>query len=294
MVIPMKILRTTFIAILSIIVLSSCNSLMRPHSKQTAGNKTKLSLKTNTSNSPTSMNSTPADSNQSGIVIATPNDTLRIDTAKVMIREIEFHKAMKKMADSHDNWQNYFRNEDSTEFEMGPLVLNLNLDTTLTTIAINKMPNGTYNYLTFQIHRPLPNQSVSDSDFVGGPNNEERFSIVVKGTYNGKPFVFKTPRSIEEHMRLNPPLTISDSLNSYNATINVNVSKWFVDKNGNILDPTNPNNVYAINWSIRQSFNAYRDNNDDGFEDHTDMGGTWHHQHNGDDSTKTSNGNRDN
>ncbi|HKJ30468.1 MAG TPA: DUF4382 domain-containing protein [Balneolales bacterium] len=284
----MKMLRTAFIAILSIAALSACNSLIKSGSKQSS--KTQLSFKetTSTSNSMTTADSTSTNANM--MVITDPhNDTLKIDTAKVMIREIEFHGS-EKMRHKDHNYGDYTKNnEDSTEFEPGPFVLDLNLDTTLTTIAINKLPDGTYNYISFQIHKPLPNQNLADSDFVGGPNNEQRFSIVIKGTYNSKPFVFKTPRTIRIHTKINPPLTVSDSLGSYNATINVDVGKWFVNKNGYIIDPTNPNNVYEINWSIQRSFYAFKDNNHDGHEDHDGWGWKWkhHNEHSNQDSTKT-------
>jgi len=290
----MKMRKSTFVVIMSFLAFNACNSLTKSNSKRTA--KTQLSLTTspngNTNAMTTSSSPNPGSPSTSSVIVANANDTLKIDTAKVMIREIEFHgsEKMENQGDSlghsdslgnEEHYHHHYANEDSTEFEAGPYILNLNLDTTLTTIAINQLPNGTYNAISFKIHRPLPNASVQDSDFVDGPGIRQRYSIVVKGYFNGKHFVFKTPETIREHIFLNPPLTISDSLNSYNATINVDVSKWFIGRDGNIIDPTDPHSKFAISWAIHRSFRAFKDNNEDGHEDHDEWGMN-HDQNNND------------
>jgi len=265
----MKTLKMTVVAITSIIAFSACNGLTGSSSTKTA--KTQLSVRTAPANTvaPTAPSS-PASTG--GSTAATSSNTIKVDTAKVLIKKVEFHGA----------------EEDSTEFEAGPFVLSLNMDTTVSSIAVSNLPNGKYTEISFEIHKPRPNEAITDSDFVEGPKEDQMYSVVVKGFYNGKHFVFKSARSAEESINLNPPLIVSDTLSSYNATIQVFVDKWFVDRNGNTLDPTDPNNTEAIEHAIQRSFQAFKDNNEDGHEDHdeTDSG-----QHSDNSGTNANDGN---
>jgi len=58
-----------------------------------------------------------------------------------------------------------------------------------------------------------------------------------------------------------------------NLTINVDVSSWFKDASGAILDPTNVANQESIEHAIRASFHAFEDDNHDGDDDHEEEGG---------------------
>ncbi len=246
-----KIAYFSFFVIVTIVALNGCN-LAGTKASNIA--KTGISFVATTSASSSPAVAPSAFGSDSGTVAATTG--LQIDTAKVLIKKLEFHSAT----------------EDSLDFEQGPLVLTLNLDSTVTNVAIDNVPHGLYSAISFEIHKPRPNETVTDSDFVAGPKEDQRYSVVVKGFYNGTHFVFKSHRSAEVHIKLNPPLNISDSLSSYNATVKVDVSQWFVDQNGNIIDPTNPNNEEAISQAIRRSFHAFEDNNHDGHDDHTESG----------------------
>ncbi len=45
-------------------------------------------------------------------------------------------------------------------------------------------------------------------------------------------------------------------------------TNWFTGRNGQVLDPTNKYDEWAIRWNILRSFHAFEDNNRDGHEDH--------------------------
>jgi len=245
----MKKLKTLVILLVSVAVFSACNGLTGSSSVKTA--KTQLSVQTaSASSSVTPVAGTSSNSN-GGTTTSTSGSTIKIDTAKVLIKKVEFHNQI----------------EDSTEFEAGPFILDLNMDTTVTQIGISNMPHGTYTSVSFEIHKPEPGNAITDSDFVAGPKEDQKYSVVVKGFYNGKHFVFKSQRSAEEHIKLNPPLIVSDTLSSYNATIQVNVNSWFTGRNGSTLDPTNPQNAEMIDRAIQRSFRGFKDNNEDGHED---------------------------
>ena len=228
-----------------------------------AGTKANNTTKAGISFVATTNNSAPvaAPAAAGSNIVSTTSSGLQIDTAKVLLKELEFHSAT----------------EDSLDFKQGPLILTLNLDSTVTSVAIDNVPHGLYDAISFEIHKPRPNETINDTDFVAGPKEDQRYSVVVEGFYNGAHFVYRSQRSAEVHINLNPPLNISDSLSSYNATIKVDVSKWFVDQNGNVLDPTNPNNAEAIDRAIQRSFHGFEDNNHNGHDDHEESGHNGNH-----------------
>jgi len=57
-------------------------------------------------------------------------------------------------------------------------------------------------------------------------------------------------------------LTINEDTQNIKVTLTVDVPKWFIDENGNDLDPTNPDNANAIDESIKRSFDKVFEDND--------------------------------
>ena len=62
------------------------------------------------------------------------------------------------------------------------------------------------------------------------------------------------------------PVTVD--ANSKNLTVDVDVSNWFKDASGAVLDPTNAANQEAIEHAIRASLRAFEDDDHDGQDDH--------------------------
>ncbi len=221
----MNTLKNTCIAVTALLVMSACNQLSGSRSMKTAN--TRLSIQTTSAN-PGSGNPNVDVGNSTAATDST--SIIKIDTAKILIERIEFH-GVEQGSDStgyHERKREYEMchdsagviDADSTEFESGPMVLDLNLDTTVTKVGINDLPKGTYGDVSFLIHPPHPNETVIDSDFV---SDSARYSIVIKGFYKGKHFTFNSGIRGHVNVILNPPLTVSDSLNKYNATIKVDV-----------------------------------------------------------------------
>ena len=227
-------------------------------------------------------------------------DTISIESAKLLIRKLAFHGKEDEMgADSsgqmihkEDSVKVKFR-EGGNFFKTGPYVLNISLDTTVSTVGVVNLPHGTYAMVTFQIHKLTPGEQVSDSSFspVDSSGMQNFYSIIVKGQYNGKPFIFRSSKTFFVKTRLNPPLTVKDSVSNYNVTIQTNVSQWFANESGHIIDPTNPKNAHRIELAIRRSFHAFKDNNEDGHEDHVG-GGPGDHGNHGNNGNSGNHGNQ--
>jgi len=185
-------------------------------------------------------------------------DTVILSEVKILLSTIEL-----KGPESEDNDGDGL--EDGEEVELGPFVVPLNLNGNLTQIAGASIPNGTYDEIDFEIRKPEDNENVGDADFnIGG----QRFSIVIRGTYNDTSFVWKTSLDVEQELELNPPMIVSDSLGTSNVSIAVNPFVWFMD-NGVTMDPRNESNRSKIEQNIQNGFKAFKDNDHDG-EDHDD------------------------
>lgn len=233
---------------------------------------------------------------------STTSDSLRLDSVKILIGKLVFYGDEHEMAEDSTNkgmgedtteneMYEHHNHEDSVEvkfhdkdnvFKSGPYILDVNLDTTVSTVGITNLPHGTYDKIFFLIHRAMPGEQLSDPAFIDTTGSDSTgkshyYSIIVSGRYNGKPFVFKSSSTFFVKTTLKPPLAVTDSVASYNATIQINISGWFRDRSGHLIDPTNPANYYQIEWAIRRSFHAFEDNDKDGHNDYYEHG-YYHHR----------------
>ncbi len=179
--------------------------------------------------------------------------TLTVDTAKILITRIKF----ESQGDG-----------DSLDFSSDPIVVNLDLTGGVQTVSAANVPQGTYDHIKFEIHKPGVNEEFSDPDFNTGSSGNQRFSIIIIGTYNSSRFVFKSQNTINQSVNIDPPVIVADSVGIANVTLAVNVDNWFSDGVGGYLDPTDTgaSNVAAIENTIKDSFRGFKDNDKDGNE----------------------------
>jgi len=178
-------------------------------------------------------------------------DTLQLDTVKILMRNIQFKSTF----------------DDSLDFQTGMLVVRLNLTGTPNVIAVSDLPNGTYDRVKFRLHKPEDFETPPDPEFKIGTSGNERFSVIVKGRFNGSTFLFRSNEGVDQELSLSPPLVVSDSLASVNVTILVDPTSWFVSSGGGLLDPSNLGNENEIENNIETSFEAFEDNDEDGIDD---------------------------
>jgi hypothetical protein len=79
-----------------------------------------------------------------------------------------------------------------------------------------------------------------------------RYSLIVTGKYNGSPFTFKTKKNFDILLKYHPPIHVSGH-DTFGISITANVKKWFKGEHG-FLDPSDTNNMSAINANIKNSF----------------------------------------
>lgn len=176
---------------------------------------------------------------------------LILDTVKILIKDIKLNVAGYS---------------DSTNFKTGPYVLYLNLLSNINILSTAYIPPGTYDKVKFEVHKLENNETPPDPDFVDANG---RYSVVVKGRFNGVSFVYKSAKSAHQKLSFPNSLQVSASGKS-NITLQVRPYIWFIG-NGVYLDPNIPSNSNDIDNNIKDNINnnfkAFKDNDRNGFPD---------------------------
>ncbi len=179
-----------------------------------------------------------------------PADVIVITEAKALLREIEFE--LEGSGIEH-------------EINAGPIVVHFNLSGAVETISAGKIPAGVYDKVKFQIHKPEDNETPPDPEFKEGESGNQRYSFIIKGTFNGNSFVYKSRKSANLVVNFSTPVNFQET--GINLTMIFNSSIWF--RNGNMyLDPRNSSNDNLIDDNLRNSFKrAFKDDDKDGHPD---------------------------
>ena len=148
------------------------------------------------------------------------------------------------------------------EIALGPVVIDLSaaeLDGKVHRVFDSTIPAGTYDKIEFEIeHLERATSAAGADDLV-----KQHASAIIEGTIDGEPFTFVT--AIEAEQEFEGRFVVTDK--SSNVTFDVDTSKWFV-KDGVRLDPRNAANRAAIEDNLRNSINAFQDDDGLGHENH--------------------------
>lgn len=178
---------------------------------------------------------------------------LVLDTVKILIKDIKLNVANSS--------------QDSTNFKVGPYVLFLNLNLEVTTITSAMIPAGTYDKIKFYVHKLNSNEILPDPEFA---DSNGRYSVIVKGTYLGERFVYKSTKSAHQILQFSNVVQISPTNLSNNVTLKVKPYIWFIN-DGVYLDPRIPSNSNEIDNNIKDNINnnfrAFKDNDKNGIPD---------------------------
>jgi hypothetical protein len=177
-----------------------------------------------------------------------PTGNIQITEAKALLSKIEVENSA-----------------GSKEIRLNPIVINFDLSGNVKDLISASIPEGIYNKIKFQLHKPEDNETVSDPEFKLGTSGHQRFSVIIKGTYNGSAFVFKSRKTINIVIDFNRPVDIRSE--AKNITVLLQKNLWFLS-NGIELDPRNSGNDDTIDDNIKRSFaKAFRDDDRNGSPD---------------------------
>ncbi len=180
-----------------------------------------------------------------------PLGELEISSAKILLKNVKLHQSPS---------------DDGRDITAGPLAVALALDGSLNTIGLTQIPPGLYDRVKFRLHKPEDTEPIPDPEFRDGASGQLRYSTIVRGSYNGQPFVYKSRQDAAQEVRFASPLSVTKD-EIVNVTLTVDIASWFA-VGGVTLDPANPNNAQAIDEAIRASFaRVFKDNDRDGRPD---------------------------
>lgn len=173
-------------------------------------------------------------------------------------------------ADSaHHNDQGENEN-DCEPVRAGPVLVAVPLDGTTKIFLDALVPAGTYTGLRAKLDA-VDSGDNGAQDFLTAHPAFEGVSVKVVGVFKDSggtdhAFTFISHMKAPIHADFDSSVTVD--ANSMNLTINVDVTSWFKNRSGAIIDPTNPENQRAIERSIRASLRAFEDDDHDGNDDH--------------------------
>ena len=202
---------------------------------------------------------TPADrAPDYDITVTIGSNTVVITKAQLVIRKMELKQSTATTCPD-----DYASHADCNELKLGPMLVDLPLTATASTAITAAVPQGTYNQIEFQIHRPTNN--TTDATFAAANPNFANASIRVEGTYNGSAFVFTSTLSQAVEVNFVQPVVID--ADNKNVTIALDINSWF-KVNGAVINPATANpgqpNEQAVTQNIRASLHAFEDDDRNG------------------------------
>ena len=163
-------------------------------------------------------------------------EKLNLSSVKVLLKSIRLHTSTSHEADIQE----------------GPVALSLNLTGTKTCVALGNIPEGFYDRIRFRLHKPEDADPIPDPEFRSGTSGDQRFSVIVTGTWNGMPFTFRSLHNADQEYELRPTVRVSSGA-IIEVTLLVDPRRWFQGPDGP-LDPTRAENADLIDERIAQSF----------------------------------------
>lgn len=192
---------------------------------------------------------------------ATAGNALVITSAELVLREIEL-----KRADVTDCDLLGENDDGCEEFEAGPVLVSIPVDGSVSQEFTLAIPAGSYDEIEFDIHK-VTSGDPADAQFLVEHPEYRDLSIRVVGTFDGQDFIFETDLNVEQELDFSPPLVIGESA-STNITIAVGLDSWFLDANGQPVNPETGNknmeNENLIKDNIKNSIEAFEDSDRDG------------------------------
>lgn len=132
---------------------------------------------------------------------------------------------------------------------------------------VKGLANGTFesdnvfSTLNFEIKQAEQSDAGSGSNFdeeafLEGESEDQRYSMIINGAYNGESFIFKSTRNFNFEFPIEDDSGGSTSGLLYNLPMRSDVISWFLNASGEgLLNPGDPANAATINDNIQQSLN---------------------------------------
>jgi hypothetical protein len=240
-------MKRTILSLLTAALLTACGGSTAP------GPQVSLSFSGGPSLSSPNLGSAPSMSDGANALVIT--------SAEIVLREIELKHIEVANCDVDPE------PAGCRDFELGPVLINLPVDGTIATQVTIDIEPGTYTEVDFDIHK-VSNGNPDDAQFRADHPDLIDTSIRVRGTYNGTSFTYVTDLMDTQKYDLVPSLIIDENTASTNVTIVLDLSTWFVDAQGSLVDPASANkgeaNDNLVRDNIKASIRVFEDADRDG------------------------------
>jgi len=198
-------------------------------------------------------------------MLETAQDVLTITSVQVVARKIRLARAADGCG-SGEPAEGEGATPECSDIQLDPTLLEPPLDgTTIATFSID-LPEGTYQSMMLQIHKPT--DANDDAAFLVDHPDFAGLSIRVVGTFNGQDFTFESGLTAVVEIALDTPVDI-DADTPTAVTLALDVAAWFATEGGELLNPIDPTEQVRsrIEQNIRNSFHAFNDRDGDGAAD---------------------------
>jgi len=216
----------------------------------------------------------------SSITDTSGSNVLVITKAQIVLARLELERADATCTSEEAAGDDDHHGDDDkcAELELAPTVVDLPMDSAVTTALNVTVAPGTYSSLEAKV-RPIETNKghlgAGTVAFIAAHQELVGVSVRVEGTFNGKAFTWTGSPRAELEIDFNPDLVVADS--AANITMNVDVAKWFKTNSGALIDPATAldgrSNANLVERNIRASIHAFRDDDCDGHDDHGKHGG---------------------
>jgi hypothetical protein len=252
-------------------LVAACSDSMGP----TVGEEMSLSFASVATSSTTALAAATVSTGAAGLSVTIGQNELVISSAQVVLEDIEFESEVATcsrdsiaFADHEGGDRSGHDDCPEREVELGPVVVDLPVDGSVSTNVSLRVPNGTYDELEYELD-DLDDDSPREIDEARRHPDLRKNSIRVRGTFNGTPFTYLSDVEGEVELAFDPPLAITEG--GFNVTIRVDLPSWFTTAQGDLIDPGSANeggaNEALVDGNILASFHAFDDRDRDGRRD---------------------------
>lgn len=174
----------------------------------------------------------------SGYTVSDGINNLVITSVKMTLEDIDLERdaSAPSCEDNPDP-----NNIECADFIDGPALVNLDLTGRNATTLVMDVQPGVFEHISFDISVPDGGDQHQLDYFARHPEMKD-VSVLVEGSFNGTPFVFRTAVRGDQELALSPALVIeapeSSGIASFDLNLYCDLSDWFKDSSGNLVDPT--------------------------------------------------------
>jgi hypothetical protein len=259
----------------AVAVLAGCESLGTDPS---TGAQLSLSLSGSAAVTPSASTQPSAPSFSVVPVTDAGGRSIDITAVQLVLRDVELKR------DREDACHEGGDDDSCERFNAGAKLVTLPLTGGLVTPFTEAIAPGTYDQLRVKIGQPEEENGERAAFYAANPTWPQKATVRVTGTYTSgtgataQPFDVYLGVNAKVEQELDPPVVVDGTTDpqSLNLTLAVDVSSWFENAAGSLIDPrsisTSPSLLAAVENNVRRSFRALRDDDRNGGDDNRGNG----------------------